>query len=297
MNIRAAVFVANLRGLTPSEKAVAFAIARHANVKECEANMSMTTVAEESGLKNRETASRIATRLESYGIIRAVGPRSGGRTPTTYTFTFAVNSDSGITVKDSTTVTGEVANRDSDLPSTVTETGTTVTQNASTVTGESHEGFKVLEGKSKESEGTAKNSSLALFTSKASGKDVDELIAVALDEDPGAQFSRKDKAELLQLLDEVHPDRDWLLAWVRRQVQGYDEFELKTAGGRLTATMIGAARAQDIEAARQVERKLVEDRINAEAAVHRQQIEQECLERKREEAEYRARVGPNGLFG
>jgi hypothetical protein len=99
VNIKAAKFVQNLRGLLPQEKAVALNMAVHASFKECEADMSMTTLAHESGLKNRETASRIVKKLETvYGIIQAVGNHSGGRTSTTYVFTFAYDRDSGITV-------------------------------------------------------------------------------------------------------------------------------------------------------------------------------------------------------
>ena len=99
MNIKAFNFVRNLRGLSPQEKSVAAMIASHADYQNCECRASMTTLAAESGLKNRETASRIAKRLEiDYGIIKAVGGHSGGKTPTVYTFTMEVNRDSTVTV-------------------------------------------------------------------------------------------------------------------------------------------------------------------------------------------------------
>lgn len=150
MNIRAAKFVQNLRGLTLSEKSVAQAIAIHADYADAEANMSMTLLAAESGIKNRETASRIVGRLEAKGIITTVsGTHSeGGRGQTTaFRFTFTVNCESGVTLTSAEaerrhpeTVTGE--------PETVTPEAQfkpeTVTQNAETVTPQSHEGFKVL---------------------------------------------------------------------------------------------------------------------------------------------------------
>ena len=103
MNIRAAKFVQNLRGLTCPEIAVAHNMAAHADFKNAEATMSMTTLAKESGLKNRETASRITKRLETFGILRAVGPRTGGEMPTKYAFTFTVNRGCRVTVEHSHT--------------------------------------------------------------------------------------------------------------------------------------------------------------------------------------------------
>jgi hypothetical protein len=142
MNIRAAKFVQDLRGLTLSEKSVAQAMAVHADFAKAEATMSMTLLAAEAGLKSRETASRVVKRLEERGIIVAVeGSHSkGGRSKTTtYAFTFAVNCDSPVTDK-LETVTAPPENRDSG----VTLNPETVTQNAETVTPQSHEGFKVL---------------------------------------------------------------------------------------------------------------------------------------------------------
>jgi hypothetical protein len=63
MSVRATNFVRRLRGLSPEEKAVAFVLADHDNHKGDGAYPSMKTVAQEAGLKNRETASRIAKRL------------------------------------------------------------------------------------------------------------------------------------------------------------------------------------------------------------------------------------------
>jgi hypothetical protein len=144
MNIRAAKFVQNLRGLSSSEKAVALNMAVHASAEECKCTAGMTLLAAESGLKTRETASRIATKLETkYGIIKPIGSRSGGRISTTYTFTFSVNRDCGITDDESNRDSG-VTVEGSKKGSTVTFGAPTVTWGTPTVTRESHEGFKVL---------------------------------------------------------------------------------------------------------------------------------------------------------
>ncbi len=151
MNTRAAKFVQNLRGLTLSEKVVAQGMAVHADYDNAEAYMSMGLLAAESGIKNRETASRIVSRLEkTYGIIETVdGAHSeGGRgKTTTFRFTFAVNCDSPVTLTS--------AEEERKRHKTVTEpretvtpqshlARETVTQNAETVTPQSHEGFKVF---------------------------------------------------------------------------------------------------------------------------------------------------------
>lgn len=113
MNIRAARFIQRVRGLQPSERIVLQNIACHADQKNAIATMSMTTLAEESGIKNRETASRIVKRLEeNYGIIRAVSgthSKGGSGQTTAFQFTFTVKPGSGLTVEgDPETVTRTV---------------------------------------------------------------------------------------------------------------------------------------------------------------------------------------------
>jgi hypothetical protein len=87
MYILAARFVQDLRGLTPTEKAVAFVMAIHASPPSEFATsepagistMSMALLAREAGLESRETASRIVKRLVTIGIIV---PVAGGLPPT-----------------------------------------------------------------------------------------------------------------------------------------------------------------------------------------------------------------------
>jgi Helix-turn-helix domain len=63
MSYKIANFIASLRSLTPSEKAVAFVIANHAGHDGRNAYPSMSTVAKEAGLKHRQSASKIVQRL------------------------------------------------------------------------------------------------------------------------------------------------------------------------------------------------------------------------------------------
>jgi hypothetical protein len=118
MSFRATKFVRQLRGLSAVEKAVAFVVADHDNHKGGGAHPSMATIAEESGIENRETASRIMARLVAYKVIQAPQP-SRGRKPTVYFFNFEIaNCDSPVTVADPRTVTREsqlpFPNRDSE---------------------------------------------------------------------------------------------------------------------------------------------------------------------------------------
>ena len=143
MNVRASHFVRNLRGsITREERLVAVMLAIHADYQTAETKVSNGLLAAECSFKNRETASRIVRRLETvYGIIHAVGHRSGGRTATKYRFTFSLNRDSGITVeskrnRDSIQSRLENSNRDFGDGPTVTGNG------SNRDSAESHEGFK-----------------------------------------------------------------------------------------------------------------------------------------------------------
>lgn len=127
MNIRATIFVRGLRGLSPSEKAVAFVLASHDDYKGGGAYPGMHTVAEEAGLQDRETASRITKRLVDRKIILTDNP-SKGRKATVYRFNFGLaNRDCRITVENLPTVISESrfepSNRDSGPPPTVTQKG------------------------------------------------------------------------------------------------------------------------------------------------------------------------------
>lgn len=131
MNIRATILVRARRDLSPSEKAVAFVFASHDDGQQEGAHPSMKTVAEEAGLQNRESASRITKRLVERGIIFADSP-SKGRKCTTYRFSSDLaNRDFRVTVEkhveNHPTVTPESrlqrSNRDSAPPSTVTLEG------------------------------------------------------------------------------------------------------------------------------------------------------------------------------
>ncbi|MGC1871977.1 MAG: helix-turn-helix domain-containing protein [Acidobacteriaceae bacterium] len=83
MSYQATAYVLQLRGLSISEKAVALVLAHHAAKDGSNSYPSMTTVAEEAGLKHRQTASSIVHRLEGTGIIQATSEGNGGRSRTT----------------------------------------------------------------------------------------------------------------------------------------------------------------------------------------------------------------------
>lgn len=126
MSIRATNLVRGLRGLSPSEKAVAFVLADHDDHRGGRGSFpSMSTVAEEAGLQDRETASRITKRLADFGIILTDNP-SRGRKPTVYRFNFGVfNRDFRVTVENQPTMIRASrlasSNRDSSPPPTVTQ--------------------------------------------------------------------------------------------------------------------------------------------------------------------------------
>lgn len=303
MNIKAAKFVQNLRGLKPSEKAVALNIAVHADVKNCEATMSMKTLADESGLRKRETASRIVKKLETiYGVIQAVGSRSGGKRPTKYTFTFAVNRDSGITV------IGQ-ANRDSDEGADGVNrdfgVGSIVTQNAPTVTGESHEGFKGLKEK-KEKEQSLANSAPAhsSFKSTAAGRKyakdlVDEIKKVAMSVSDGkAVFYGKHRQAIEAVILEYNPDRADVLAAVRARVldMNGDSFRLSHCGSELAECLPALVQYKaDEKAAR--ERQEADARASIEAGHAKFLKEQAELLRKRAEEDELAERFAKNPFG
>jgi hypothetical protein len=158
MSIRATNFVRRLRGLSAVEKAVSFVVADHDNHKGGGANPSMATIAEESGIENRETASRIMARLVAHKVIQTPKP-SKGRKPAVYFFNYEIaNCDSGVTVAEPRTVTREsqlnFPNRDSEP----TKNAPTVTLEGSNrdspVTG------RVLKGKERKGEAPASPSPL-----------------------------------------------------------------------------------------------------------------------------------------
>ena len=128
VSIRSTNFVRGLRGLSPSEKAVAFVLADHDDRFGVRGSCpSMSTVAREAGLRNRETASRITKRLLDRGIVGTVNP-SGGRKCTVYRFNYDLaNRDCRVTVEIPRTVIPQSrlrpSNRDANPPPTVTLEG------------------------------------------------------------------------------------------------------------------------------------------------------------------------------
>ena len=68
--------VLSRRDLTPTEKAVAHCLAFHAP-RNGTAYPSMTTIAEESGLADRQSAQKVVRRLEKKGVVYPVGSKKG----------------------------------------------------------------------------------------------------------------------------------------------------------------------------------------------------------------------------
>jgi hypothetical protein len=237
MNIRAAKFIQTLRGLSSVEIAIALNLAVHADFNTAIAFMSMTTLAAESGLQNRQTASLNVARLESYGIIRVVGKRSGGRVPTKYQFTFKVDRGSEITISPTATdgesnrnsgIAVETSNRNSGIAVEENPTATlnkpnrnsdgskcrpTATQNAPTATGELHEGFKELQFKEERkaestpkpspplfSKGGTEESSRPKIDLAVAEKLTDGIIAHAKGINKRASFSGKSKTDLKEAI-------------------------------------------------------------------------------------------------
>jgi hypothetical protein len=93
MSIRATNFVRSLRGLTATEKAVAFVMADHAHRVTGNITAGMTTIAAEAGLRGRETASRITKRLMIKGIfIPKHPPKKNQGGPTLYHVNYGVDA-------------------------------------------------------------------------------------------------------------------------------------------------------------------------------------------------------------
>ena len=100
MSIRSTNFVRRLRGLDITERAVAFTLADHAAHPSGEICVGMQTIAEESSLANRQTASDVVGRLRELGVITTAQVSKGGRgNPTLYYMNFSLTgADPSITL-------------------------------------------------------------------------------------------------------------------------------------------------------------------------------------------------------
>lgn len=258
MNIKATRFVMSLRGLSPTEKSVLYAMAGHADYKNCEATMGMQTLADAAGLEIRTSASEVVTRLLDYGVIKTVGGRSGGRRPSIYTFTFDVNRDSGITVEEpnrSPEPTDEPSNRRPQP--TVKESNRRPSEpqpsseGAPTVVPSRHEGFKGLKERQREGQKTASLSS----NTKAGQAEHPQvkLIVKAVDRaEPNAQISSFDRKDLSKLLykNQPLPDAKVVKASIK-YVTGMNDLDLKKAGMFLAGKLIEMVENNDEDAARE----------------------------------------------
>jgi hypothetical protein len=146
VSVHASAFVRNFKGLTIAEKAVAFALASHANAGANLVWASMTTVAEEAGLKNRQTASEITARLVAKGVLTVHSTTKGGPRNTN---TYRINCNSGTAVRADVTATQSRSNCNPKPPQLQPKS-------CLTATGELQEGFEgdLYEGNRREIEST-----------------------------------------------------------------------------------------------------------------------------------------------
>ncbi len=248
MSVRATNFVRSLRGLTQSEKLVAFVLADHDSHKGSGAYPAMQTVADESSLKDRETASRITSRLVDANLLLTDNRSKGGRGKTTvYRFNYALeNCDSRITVCTHKTVTPQSQL----VPKTVIESGgncdsgdavspETVTQNAETVTGESHEGIEGV--KEKEKKGAKKSPA---FSTERIEELAEYVVEIATEADSRANFRSKDIDAIKRAVAKAKPTEAQLKAVVTETVRHLDDFDIKHAGDLIAAALSGKIRVQ-----------------------------------------------------
>jgi hypothetical protein len=149
MSIKATNFVRRLGGLTPMEKLIGLLMADHDDHKGGGAYPGMSTIAEEAGLKNRETASRITNRLVKRGILVPREPvtKEQGK-PTVYRFNYNLQTcDSPVTPTCDSPVTPPVTGPVTPGPRPVTRPVTPGTQTCDSPVTQRVEGFKGKERK------------------------------------------------------------------------------------------------------------------------------------------------------
>jgi hypothetical protein len=257
MSVQATNFVRRLRGLDITEKAVAMILADHDSYKGLGSFPAMSTLAAESGIRNRQTASDVVRRLLSKGVITTEKVSRGGRGKTTvYRFNYSlINCNSGVTVfadncnspiavltdSNAETATPESINCKSEGPKLQPK-------DPETATGELHEGFKEFEGKREERERENEKLSLTHDSIKANGQEkvlANLIVRIAKQAKPQAAFTQKAKNQLESQLSEIVPpptDAELDQA-VTAQVSGMDDFALRTAGSTIGAGLVGAIQA------------------------------------------------------
>jgi hypothetical protein len=281
MSVKATNFVRSLRGLTQSEKLVAFVLADHDSHKGSGAYPSMQTVAHESGLKDRETASRITSRLVSASLLLTDSRSKGGRGKTTiYRFNYSLeNCDSRITVCTLKNVTPQ-----SQLQQlTVTEQAIncdcgdavspeTVTQKPETVTLQSHEGVEGFKRREKKGKAPA-------LSSERIEELAEYVVEVASEGDSRANFRSKDIEAVKKAIAKMKPNEAQLKAIVTETVRHLDDFDIKHAGDLIAAALPGKIRVQhkrqvqrekEETFARQVEAENERERVTKVQAVQAQ---------------------------
>jgi hypothetical protein len=210
----------------------------------------MTTLAQECGLKNRETASRVVSRLTEAGLLHTTSPSKGGRGKTTvYRFNFSLkNCDPRIretvTVEsrlNPETVTLTPGNCDSDAVETVT-------QNAETVIPQSHEGVEGVKKREGRGETDPPNT---LLSEERADQLTEFVIKTASNLARNVSFTSKQADGIRKTIEKKQPTEQALGVVVREIVSANDP---KYVGSSL-ATELGARLSGYSDRIRQAKRE------------------------------------------
>jgi hypothetical protein len=288
VSVKATNFVRRLRGLTITEKAVAMILADHDSHKGDGSFPGMTTVADESCLKNRQTATDVVKRLVAKGVITTDSLSRGGRGKTTvYRFNYALtNCNPEVTVA-SDNCNSRIA---VSTPNTATLTPVNCNPveaklqpwNPETATGELHEGVEgFMKGKEK-GESKTEKPSLALNSSEGGQekKLADFIVKIAKGTNTDAAFDQKSKRALSLELSAITPPptETELRNAVSSQVAAMDSFALQNAGSRIASSLVGAIAAIRDAA------KAVQDRKDDKQTIKRSEIARDDWRKKLDEA-------------
>jgi hypothetical protein len=210
-------------------------LADHDSHRGAGAYPSMTTLAQECGLRNRETASRVVSRLTEAGLIQTAAPSKGGRGKTTiYRFNFSLkNCDPRI--KETVTTESQINSETVTLTPRNCDSGVTetVTLEPETVTPQSHEGVEGL--KKREGRGEVEPTNNLLSEERA--EQLTELvIKTASNLARSVSFTSKQADSIRKTIDKKQPTEEALGVVIREIVSANDP---KYVGSSL-ATELGA---------------------------------------------------------
>jgi hypothetical protein len=239
MSIKATNFVRRLRGLTITEKAVAMILADHDSHKGEGSFPGMTTVADESCLKNRQTATDVVKRLVAKGVITTDSLSRGGRGKTTvYRFNYALtNCNPEVTVA-SDNCNSRIA---VSTPNTATQTPVNCNPveaklqpwNPETATGELHEGVEGVNEKGKKEEAHVS------FSDERTEELTDLVVEIATRTDRRVSFIPSNLRGIARAIKRKKPTDEELTAVVREMVQVLTDKNVTFAGGIIEGGLAG----------------------------------------------------------